>query len=214
MGHVAKYIGGIMETPKRVEESGAVYETVSEAKQKEAVDFLNKQLFATPTWFINKDISAKTGINPVSVIGFTQDLMLGRILSARTLNKLLDAEAADGASAYQVTELLGDLKKGIWSELATRKPIDIYRRNLQKSYVSSLTSLLKGAAPPPSIPGIVIFVSGGGTDKNDIQSVVRGHLTALRSEILTASAGITDQMTKYHLQDLAQRIDKSLNPKD
>lgn len=214
MGHVMKYIGGIMETPKRVEESGAVYETVSEAKQKEAVDFLNKQLFATPTWLINKDISAKTSINPVSVIGFTQDLMLGRILSARTLSKLLDAEAADGASAYQVTELLGDLKKGIWSELAARKPIDIYRRNLQKSYVSSLTSLLKSAAPPPSIPGIVIFVSGGGTDKNDIQSVVRGHLSALRSEILTASAIIADQMTKYHLQDLAQRIDKSLNPRD
>ena len=41
-GHVAKYVGGIMETPKTVEERGPVYEIVPEAKQKEAVEFLNK----------------------------------------------------------------------------------------------------------------------------------------------------------------------------
>ena len=56
MGHVAKYVGGIMETPKMVEEKGPVYEIVPEAKQKEAVDFLNKQLFTTPSWLINQDI--------------------------------------------------------------------------------------------------------------------------------------------------------------
>ena len=50
MGHVAKYVGGIMETPKMVEEQGPVYEVVPKAKQKEAVEFLNKQLFTTPSW--------------------------------------------------------------------------------------------------------------------------------------------------------------------
>ena len=50
MGHVAKYVGGIMETPKRVEEQGPVYEIVAETKQKEAVDFLNKQLGRPETY--------------------------------------------------------------------------------------------------------------------------------------------------------------------
>src|SRR5690606_20296693 len=50
LSHVSKYVGGVMETPKMVEESGPVYETVAKAKQKEAVEFLNKNLFATPTW--------------------------------------------------------------------------------------------------------------------------------------------------------------------
>jgi hypothetical protein len=45
-----------METPKMVDEQGPVYEIVPEAKQREAVDFLNKQLFATPAWLINQDI--------------------------------------------------------------------------------------------------------------------------------------------------------------
>ena len=69
MGHVAKYVGGIMETPKMVEEQGPVYEIVPEAKQKEAIDFLNKQLFTTPTWLINQDIFSRTGTSGLTVIG-------------------------------------------------------------------------------------------------------------------------------------------------
>ncbi len=80
MGHVAKYVGGIMETPKMVEEQGAVYEIVSKAKQKEAVDFLNKQLFATPTWLINQDIYSRTGLSGLHVIGNIQDNMLESLI--------------------------------------------------------------------------------------------------------------------------------------
>lgn len=213
MGHVAKYVGGIMETPKMVEEQGAVYEVVSKAKQKEAVEFLNKNIFATPTWLINQDIYSRTGQNGLTVIGSIQDNMLNRLLSNRTLGKLVDAEASQGTNAYQITEMLSDLKKGVWSELASRKPIDIYRRNLQKSYVNTLTSLLN---PPPSQPtsfqGFTITISSS-SDKSDVKSVVRAHLTALRTEINAAAAGSGDAMTKYHLQDLSKRIDNALNPK-
>lgn len=39
MGHVAKYVGGVMETPKMVEEAGPVYEVVAAAKQKRLLSF-------------------------------------------------------------------------------------------------------------------------------------------------------------------------------
>lgn len=215
MGHVAKYVGGVMETPKMVEEAGPVYEIVPEAKQKEAVDFLNKQLFTTPTWLVNQDIYSRTGQSGLSIVGNIQDNTLNRMLSNRNLNKLVDAEAAQGASAYQVVELLGDLKKGIWSELAAKKPVDIYRRNLQKSYVNILKNLINPPAPSQTTvaPGITISVSGG-SDKTDVISVVKAHLAALRNEINAAAAAIADPMTKYHLQDVSKRIDKVLNPKD
>jgi hypothetical protein len=215
MAHVAKYVGGIMETPKMMEESGPVYEVVAEAKQKEAVDFLNKNLFATPAWLINPDISGKTGMNPVSVIGLTQDIILSRLLSFRTLNKLVDAEAQMGAGAYQVTELLADLKKGIWTELTTRKPADVYRRNLQKTYINTLSNLVN---PPPaqqvSLGGGITISASSSNDENDVVSVVRAHLASLRNEINAAAVVIADPMTKYHLQDVSKRVDKALNPKD
>ncbi|WP_276502279.1 zinc-dependent metalloprotease [Terrimonas pollutisoli] len=216
LSHVAKYVGGIMETPKMVEEKGPVYEVVSKAKQREAVDFLNKQLFATPSWLINKDIFDKTGINAISTVGSLQDNVLNRLLATRSLSKLIDAEAEQGSAAYTITDLFSDLKKGIWTELPARSKIDVYRRNLQKSYVGILSDLIN---PPKSGSGsgIVIMVLGAGsttnTEKSDIISVTRAHLAALRSEIKAALGGINDVMSRYHLQDLVTRIDNSLNPK-
>src|SRR6185436_1761775 len=150
---VAKYVGGVFETPKSVEEQGPVYELVPEAKQREAVEFLNKQLFTTPTWLINPDIYSRTGLNGLTVIGGIQDNTLRNLFNARTLNNLIEAEAEQGSNAYQLIELFADLKKGIWSELPGRKPIDIYRRSLQKSYVNMLTSLL---SPPSGVQAVSI----------------------------------------------------------
>ena len=48
MFHVAKYVNGVMETPKTVEEQGPIYEIVPEVKQREAVDFSTRICFATP----------------------------------------------------------------------------------------------------------------------------------------------------------------------
>jgi len=105
------------------------------------------------------------------------------------------------------------VKKGVWSELSTRKTIDVYRRNLQKSYVNVLSNLLN--------PADVVINLGGGfnigpsvnTDKSDIKSLVRAHLTSLKAEVSAAAAAMADPMSKYHLQDIVKRIDEALNPK-
>ncbi|MFN9109083.1 MAG: hypothetical protein ACK5XN_03250, partial [Bacteroidota bacterium] len=49
--------------------------------------------------------------------------------------------------------------------------------------------------------------------KTDISSLTRAHLASLRSEINTAAASAQDAMTRYHLQDLSDRIRKALDPK-
>jgi hypothetical protein len=219
MRHVAKYVGGIMETPRTWEENKPVYERVSKAKQKEAVDFLNKQLFVTPAWLFNDAIFERTGNTPLGVIGPLQDNVLNQLLSTRTLQKLIDAESEDGANAYTIVELMNDLKKGIFSELPARKKIDVFRRNLQRSYVNLLDGLLN---PPRGGSGSlsIVISSGGSTatpsssEKSDIKSVVRAQLSSLRGEIKAASQTVTDQMTRIHLQDLAVVIDKSLDPRN
>jgi hypothetical protein len=112
-----------------------------------------------------------------------------------------------------MADLISDVKKGIWSELNTKKPIDVYRRNLQKSYVRVLTDLI-GPAP------VIINLGGGfnitppvNVDKSDIKSFVRAHLTSLRAEVVAAAAATSDPTSKYHLQDVAKRIDVALDPK-
>jgi len=215
-GHVAKYIGGIMETPKTQEQTGPVYELVSKAKQKEALDFLQKQLFNTPTWLLDQQVFDKTGQSGLTIVGSVQDNILNRIMSSRTLTKLVEAEAAAGKKAYGILEYMGDVKAGVWAELATKKPIDVYRRNLQKTYVNTLINILN----PPAASAISF---GGGfgpaapslvsADKSDVRTVVKAHLQRLKADASSAAVLYTDTMSKIHLQDISDRISKALDPK-
>ena len=215
--HVARNVGGLCLTPKTVEQSGTVYENVPKAKQKEAIDFLNKQLFATPAWLSDNKVYDRIGGTPLVTIGDIQDAVLNRLFSTNTMNKLIQFEAEEGSKAYTVTEMFSDVKKGVWSELTTKKKIDVFRRDLQKSYVNILSRIIA----PPKASETTIVINFGGTsrpqlsdDKSDIKSIVRAHLISLRAEIKAAIPGIPDDMSRYHLQDILTRIDDALNPKD
>lgn len=216
MGHAAKNIGGIYETPKSVEQQGAVYEYVPKATQKEAMDFLQKQLFTTPTWLLNNDILERIGQNGVNVVGGRQEVILSRLLSTSTFAKLIQGEAANGAASYTMSDLLNDLKNGIWSELYAKKPIDVYRRNLQKSFVERIGAIINPPANPSAggFGGITIsFGPSIDPKKSDMISVLKGTLRQLRSDINAAIPTTTDRMTKYHLQDVSERIARILDPK-
>ncbi|NSL90056.1 zinc-dependent metalloprotease [Chitinophaga sp. Mgbs1] len=206
MGHAAKNIGGVYETPKTVEQAGGIYEYVPKATQKEAVQFLNQQLFSTPKWLISQDYLSRIGGNALSLISSVQLPTLSRIMSVNTINKLNVAEAAIGNAAYQPLELLNDLKKSIFSEIVTHQPVDAYRRNLQREYVDNLIRLIT----PPAAPSMM---GGGAPDpsRSDAAGIGRAQLISLRTELRTAASA--DAMTRNHIQDLIARISKALDPK-
>jgi hypothetical protein len=211
--HVAKYVGGIMETPKMIEQEGPVYVIVSKADQRRAVDYLNKHVFATPTWLLNQNIFSRTGDRGLTVTANLQDNIVNRLISARTMGKLVDAEAAQGTAAYRVTDLLADVKKGIWTELSSASAIDVYRRQLQKAHIKALDAVLN-PAPASSSAATAAFRFGPvvDTDKSDIKAAVRAHMVTLKTQINTAASTTQDAMTKAHLKEMVARIDKSLNP--
>lgn len=218
MGHVAKNIGGVYENPKTVEQAGEVYERTPASTQKEAITFLDVQLFKTPMWLINKPILDNIDADGLEVVGRLQNTTLSRLLSTNTLTKLISAEAADGSSAYKITDLFSDLNGSIFTELKSNQAIDVYRRNLQKSYVDKLISILK---PAPATAANVVFGGGrGGTilqpgltaAQSDVLSVVKGQLKELDATIKT-SANVASGLSKYHLQDLSDRIESALDSK-
>ncbi len=216
IGHVCKNVGGIMETPKTVEQPGGVYEYVSRETQKEAVDFIGRQVLTTPVWLLDPQIFSRTGNNGVAVTGRAQDMALGRLLSAATLTKLLNTEAALGAAkAYTMNNLLTDLQRQVFSELGSHKAIDIYRRNLQKNFVERLIGLAK---PPTtggsaSLGGVTISFGPGVNRNSDIVSIAKGHLRSLLPQLRNAAGAYSDPVTKYHFQDLTDRINNLLNPR-
>ncbi len=215
MGHVASNVGGVYEYYKTYDQEGAVYTHVDKAKQKEAMDFLQKQLFTTPEWMIDNNI-----FNKIESAGNIERI---RNMQARTLNSLLDFgsmarlsenETINGKSAYSLLDMMQDLRKGIFSELNTGKTIDPYRRNLQRAYIERMDFLM--TKDQPAVPEqFRRFVSRTNVDVNqsDIRAVTRAELKTLESNIKSAVARTNDTMSKIHLQDALQRIDAILNPK-
>jgi hypothetical protein len=213
MGHVARNVGGYYETYKSVEQEGTVFEATPKALQKDAVSFLNKQLFETPTWLIDNKILNQINSPTANQLSSVQDNMLASLLSSSRLDRMIQAGNRFD-NTYPIEEMYSDLKKGIFSELPAKKKIDNYRRNLQKSYVERMIGLLNPSATPSVTLGAGMSLSfGPDVKKTDISSLTRAHLSSLRNEIVAAAPAMSDPMSKYHLQDLAERIRMTLNPR-
>lgn len=214
-GHVMTNIGGIHTDFKTTDQPGNVYTVVPKAQQKEAMSFLHKQLFETPTWMLEKSILDKISMPVNERLSTIQDNALGSLLNTSRLQRLISSTNRDAANAYRLDEFMDDLRKGIWSELASKKAIDAYRRNLQKSFVERLGAIVAPPATPSLGGGIVISFGGPVLDpkKSDILSVAKGTLRVLKAEIVAAIPLYTDRMSRMHLQDLNERIDRILNPR-
>ncbi|UQD56777.1 zinc-dependent metalloprotease [Flavobacterium sp. K5-23] len=217
MGHVTKNVGGIYDSPKTYDMTGNQFEVVPKSIQKEAVAFLNTQLFTTPKWLMDQNILSK--INPesgVESIKSMQDATLSSLLAGDRVVRLIETSSTN-KNNYSIDELMDDLKNGIFSELKSNTSIDIYRRNIQKLYVDKMIGLLKpGNASVRSVP---VGVTYGFTTRNvnlsqtDLPSVSRGQLVILKNEMKLAATKMTDRMSKFHLLDLVSRIENALNPR-
>ncbi|MBL7692674.1 MAG: zinc-dependent metalloprotease [Flavipsychrobacter sp.] len=211
MGHVLKNVGGVYETPKSVEQKGEdVYEPAPVQTQKDAVAFLGKQLFTTPEWLLDKNILNKIN-NPVATDQVTnvQVNVLNSLLSVGRLNRMaVSANRFGAAKVYTTDAMMDDVKALVWSELTSHKPIDGYRRNLQKAYIDALKRIVN--------PDAAMMQAQGGAANvwnTDGVSVARAQLLALKKQVDAAIPGTSDKISKYHLQDVSERIKKALDPK-
>ncbi|SDA97142.1 protein of unknown function [Algoriphagus alkaliphilus] len=212
MGHVRTNVGGVAEVYSSVGQNEAVYTHTSKEMQKSAVDFLNKQLFATPTWLMDDKIIARIGdFGALERIRGIQVTTLNGILEWGRLGRVIENEAMNGSNAYKITELFDDLRKGIWTELSAGKSIDVQRRALQRAHIERLEVLLTGNEP--NLPTQFRAFAGPqiNASQSDIRPMARGELKTLQSQIRGAIGKTSDRMSKLHLEDALARIEKILS---
>jgi hypothetical protein len=214
--HVTANIGSVYETWKTVEQPGDIYSSSPKARQKEAVAFLQKEVFTTPEWLLDDNILNKVS-SPVRMgsVGRAQSIALDLIVNDRVLNTLLKMEDRFGKNnVYTLVEYLDNLKSVIWSELKTGKPVDIFRRGVQKNYVANLLAVMNEAEEGKNIVGLLIGIPEENlpiTTHSDLGSYLGLHLQNLREEILKAIPAITDKETRDHLKYVAHQIKSRLD---
>lgn len=88
--------------------------------------------------------------NPLETnfVGDLQVRVLNTLLDSSTFARLAANTTRFGTAASYPTEaFLADLHRYIWGGLATGKPMDLYRRNLQKTYIGALSDILASLNP-------------------------------------------------------------------
>ncbi|PZP43200.1 MAG: zinc-dependent metalloprotease [Pseudopedobacter saltans] len=204
MGHVLKIIGGIRYDERTDGDLRSAYLVETKAYQKSAIAFFDKELFTTPTWLMDTSVMNKINV-PVQAdftapnfIEDTQIKMINSLLSKEKFQLLQENTTRFGDKAYPIEEYVDDIHHAVWKDLKTSQTWDVYRRNIQKSYVGAIIAYLS-SKDPNSI-------------ESDVSSVLRLDLVALLSEIQSSLPNVTDKMCKAHLSDLQNRITFYLYP--
>ncbi|WP_271729988.1 zinc-dependent metalloprotease [Aquimarina algiphila] len=215
MGHVSSNIGGVYEYFKTYDQEGAVYSHVTKTNQKRAMKFLHEQLFTTPSWLLDKNIFDKIeSAGNVERIRNFQVRTLNNLLDHGRMARLIENEALNNREAYTLLDMMTELRTGLWTELRNGRTIDVYRRNLQRAYIDRMEFLM--TKEQPKIPeNIRRFVkrTNVNASQSDIRAVVRAELNTLRRNVRNAIGRSSNTMTRYHLQDIVERITTILDPK-
>ncbi|WP_179008809.1 zinc-dependent metalloprotease [Winogradskyella forsetii] len=211
MGHVSNNIGGVYEYYKTADQEGAVYTAVPKAHQKEAMEFIQDNLFETPEWLIDKEIFDRIEFSgSVERLRGLQARTLNNIMSLGKMQRLTEAHTYDSAS-YSLTDMMSDLRKGVWSELRSGKSIDTYRRNLQRAYIDRMAYLMTAKDQSGKSRSPYVKMTAVNTSQSDIRAVVRAELKTLLGQLRNARGN--DAMSRIHIADAMERIDLILDPK-
>ena len=198
-GHVVANVGGVVRTRKRQGQDGVPYERVSEDRQRRAVEYLNRQVFATPEWLLDADVLDRfQSSGAPDLVRGRQAAALNQLMNVARMKRLVEQEAFHGDDAYTLGEMLDDLRAGVWSEASSGRDADAYRRNLQRAYLDRIGALMEDEEAM----------------RTDVAPFVRGQLAALRGELETAAAGASHRATRLHFLDAVERIDAILEPGD
>jgi hypothetical protein len=221
LGHVANRVGGMNSQEKYGDQPGVRFTPVPKAKQAEAMKFLAENAFQTPTWLIDTDILRKMEPSgEVTRIVAAQGAIVTALVNNAKMTRLIDNEALAKSpnDVYTLGDMLGDLRHGVWTELYGSGPvkIDVYRRGLQRAYLTALANEIN----PPATPAAGGRGGGGGgrggagpaSNTGEIKSMLRGELKQLDAELAAASKRANGVETKRHIDDARQQISHILKP--
>lgn len=208
----AKYIGGLY-TSRAMPGSGKpVYVPVDSAKQRDALHFLTREIFAVDSFQFSPEFLARVGpeyiewtrSGPLQIGAGVLDLQakaMNKLLDASTARRLLDLPSflpvAQRQGAIGLAEVYATLRDAVWSELKSGQEITPLRRDLQRAHLRRLQAVL--TRPEADLPA-------------DAVSLARLTTLELQGELRRAAArpGLSIE-SRAHLQDALALLTQALN---
>lgn len=191
---VAKIVGGVEETRYQAGRGAAPFKPTSAASQRAAVKFLVDRAFTIPRALLDPEVLMR--ISPsggADILQGSNVQLLRQLLDGAVFQRMAEAKVLQpGGKSYVGIDLLYDLNDGLFRELEAPTPsIDLYRRELQRNYVTLLL-VATGVTNDPEF-------SSNAIDSRDADSgsLLAGH-TRWPSQ-RTISSPLADVARQYRL---------------
>ena len=211
VGHVLTMVGGVHVDLKTADQSGVVFDAVPRTRQKEAMEWLTREVFVAPTWLNEPAILERIGptTGGLRALQRRQAGIVNRLLDPRRMDILAEMEATQPRVAYPLIEFLDDVRAGIWGELDGASAINGYRRALQRAWLDRMEYLMTEQPEGNAFQGPAPEMS-----RSDMRPLIRAQLIELRADVVAADRRIRHRVTSAHLVDVANRIDRILEAEE
>jgi hypothetical protein len=219
LAHVANIVGGSEGRERYGSQPGPRYTPIPRERQRAAVQYLQANLFTTPTWLIEPSILRR--LEPegeVARINIVQRNLLNTLLNNDRLARLVEYEALPGTvRPYPLTEYLADVRTGLFTELgAASVRVDAYRRGVQRLYVEAVAAKLNAnnstTTRVASSAQTGQFATAPARPSTDAKAVFRMEMRTLDGALASAQSKSADAATRAHLAELRFEIAKMLDP--
>ena len=214
---VIKQIGGVRETRYMGGRGGGVdgvggatFERVSRQDQIAALRYLLDDGLATPKWLLDPAVLNRMRVFEISgeVMGI-QKMLLEEMMFPLSFRVNEDAEIIKPGSGLPADMHLKLMRQGLFSEINASSPkVDIYRRQLQKTFVEQLATFSGEVQRFKSFSALITSLY---TDLSvDLRPTAMQAMRDLKQNLNGAIARTSDTQTRFHFQQLVREIEKIL----
>ena len=176
------------------------YDIVPRDLQREAVDWLSRNVMEAPMWLYPKSVVSKLGVDYADEIRNRQQTLIAMLLSPNAISNLMGDQFISD-KAYPVEEYFDDIFGMVWKPLTDKdEEQNSFRRLQQRSYVDFLGVALNGGSG----------ADGTNTSlatRSDAILYIEQHLDKVENYLLNVSQQ-QSALNTLHYKDLLLRVKK------
>ncbi len=215
---IPRFIGGIYHHRDHIgDPHGRLpFRVVPAETQRRALKFMTENLFAPDAFSFSPDLLNKLASDrfpdfegtvwrmtridyPIhGMVQFIQASAMLRTFDPLVLQRIQDNELRfeKGEEPFTMPELFSGVREAVWRELQDNRPVNSFRRELQRMHLYVLNTLVVHS--PQFYP-------------HDAISLARADLMTIRTRIdENLAAGVADAYTRAHLEETRAKIDAAL----
>jgi hypothetical protein len=185
------------------------YDVVPKALQKEAMQWIDRNVMEAPMWLYPQSIVDKLGTDYIEEIRSRQQTVIASLLAPNAIMNLYNT-SLQSPKSYPVEEYLDDVFAMVWKPLNdSNEQMNNFRRQQQRSYVDFLgTALNPASAAPTTLTLLTSLTSTTNTSiaqRSDAILYIEQHLDKVENYL---KAQQSDGINALHYKNLLLRIKK------